>query len=27
VNHTNESSEEDELAIRKNVSEQSVPLP
>jgi glutaminase len=27
VNHTNESTEEDELVIRKKVSEQSVPLP
>jgi hypothetical protein len=27
ANHTNEASEEEELAIRKQVSEQSVPLP
>jgi hypothetical protein len=27
ANHTNESTVEDELSIRKKVSEQSVPLP
>jgi len=27
ANHTNESTEDNELAIRKTVSEQSVPLP